>query len=95
VADLHPLAATVDGDGLGARADIEGEQGLEGLRGLDGEGVALLDLATDEVGQAAVGEGDVGTALEERDGGGFVEPAGAGGSGGAGGDAPDDEEAGG
>jgi hypothetical protein len=93
VAELDAFAGAVDRDGLGARAHVEGEHGLERGGRLDGEGVALGDFAADEVGQAAVGEGDIGSALHERDRGGFAEAAGAGGGGGAGGDAADDDEA--
>jgi hypothetical protein len=39
----------------------------------------LLDFAADEIGQAAVGERDVGTAFDEGDFGGFGKAAGAGG----------------
>jgi hypothetical protein len=48
---------------------------------LHGERVALLDFAADEIGQPAVGEGNIRAAFEHRDLGGFIEPPRAGGTG--------------
>ena len=83
----------VDGGGLGAHAHVEGEAG--GQRGgrLQEEVLAPGDDAADVVGQTAIGEGDVLTALDHGDGGALVEAAQAGGGAHAGGDAPDNDNA--
>ena len=85
------LAGTVDAHGFAACAHIEVEQALERSRRLHGEDIARRNLAADVVGQAAVGERDVGAAFEHGDLGRFAKTAGARGAGSTGGDATDDE----
>ena len=73
-------------------ADVEVERGLERLGRVEQEGVAVTDLVTDVVRQAAVGERDMVAALEHDDLGGLVETTSASGDRGSGGNATDDDE---
>ena len=72
------VGAAVDGDDFVVHPDIEPEAVEQLLRGLEGEVLLFLDQSTDEVGQAAVREGDVARPLEHRDLGVGVEAAEAG-----------------
>ena len=80
--DVHDLA--VD-------ADVEAEALVELLRRLEQQVVLVLDDAADEVGQPAVGVGDVSGALEDDDLDRLVEAAEAGGGRHPAGDAADDD----
>ena len=92
VADAHGLLGAVDREGLMADADLDVEALLEHL-GLRHEQLgAVLDRAAEVVGEAAVGEGDVGILLQHDDAGVFVQTTGARGGRGAAGDAADDED---
>jgi hypothetical protein len=93
VANADGLRVAVDGDGLGAHPHVEVEAAVERRRGLQEQALALFDDAAEVVGESAVRERDVATALEHRDVGVLVEPAQAGGGGHAAGDSADDEVA--
>jgi len=91
-ADPDLLGGAVDFDGFGEGADIEVEHSLEGLRRLDGEGIALGNLTAYVVGKTAIGEGYVGSAFQDGDVGVLGEATRAGCERGTGGDATDDED---
>ncbi len=92
VAEVDGFVFAVDAGGFGEGADFEVEELAEGVRGLEGEFGAVGDFAADVVGEAAVGEGDVGSAFDDDDAGFFGVAAGAGRGGSATGDAADDED---
>ena len=75
IAHLNGLRGAVDPEHLVTGAHIEIECGLERGRRVQEELVALHDLPAHVVGQAAVGERDVGALLEHHDARGLVEPA--------------------
>ena len=93
VAHLDDLRFAVDGDDLGLDAHVEIESGAEGFRSLEQEGILFDNLAADEVGQSAIGEGDMRPAFEHDDFALFAEPTGAGGGAGATGHAAHDHQA--
>ncbi len=95
ICDGDGLGLAVDGGDLRAHAHLDAEATQEQLGLGDQELVAVLDLATKVVGQAAVGEGHVRVALEDDDLGVLVHAAGAGGGRGATGHAADDKDGGG
>jgi hypothetical protein len=61
------FVGAVDGGGFGERAHVEIEQGPQALGRLEREFRAVRDLTADVIGQAAVGEGNIGTTLDEND----------------------------
>ncbi len=65
----------VDGDDLVVHSDVEPEAVEQLLRRLECEVVLLFDQPPDEIGQAAVGEGDVAGPFENGDAGVSVEAA--------------------
>ena len=65
----------VDGDDLVVHSGVEPEAVEQLLRGLQREVILLFDQPPDEVGQAAVGEGDVTGPFENDDAGVSVEAA--------------------
>ena len=75
IAHRDDLALAVDGRCLGVDADVQPEAGTEGRGRLQQQRGALLDQAPHVVRQAAVGERHVSAALEDNDGGRFVQPA--------------------
>jgi hypothetical protein len=91
VAQGHAVGGRVDGHGLGPHAHVEPEPGPQRGRRLQEERGARLDDPAHVVGQAAVGEGDVATALHDDDPRGLVETAQPGRGGHAAGDAADDD----
>ena len=92
VAQTHGFRHAVDRQRLGAGADVDAiarlEQGFLGDEKLR----SLGDGAGDVIGQPAVGEADVGSALDEHDLRGFADAAQARGRGGAARDAADDDD---
>ena len=91
VAQGHAVSGRVDGHGLGPHAHVEPEPGPQRGRRLQEQRRPCLDDPAHVVGQAAVGEGDVATALHDDDPRGLVETAQPGRGGHAAGDAADDD----
>ena len=69
------MGVPIDRNHLVVDPDIEPESVEELLGGLEGEVVLLFDQATDEVGQAAIGERDMAGALDHGDRHVGIEPA--------------------
>lgn len=69
------MGIPVDRNHLDVDPDIEPEPVEELLGGLEGEIVLFFDQAADEVGQAAISEGDMAGALDHRDLHVGIEPA--------------------
>lgn len=85
LADRHGAGPGVDADDLGTDPHVDVERVAQALRSLQEQPIAVGDHLADVIGQTAVGEGDVVSALEDDDLGGLIEPAGAGRDRGAGG----------
>ena len=63
----HAIRRPIDLCRFGVQQRVDAIAALEALGGLEQQAFAIVDLAGDEVRQAAVGEADVWTALDERD----------------------------
>ena len=91
--ETHTVACPVDLDHLRVHPHIDAILVTEPFRRLEQEARALLDVAAQEVGQPAVGVGDVGAALDEHDLTIGVDAAGTRGCSGACGNAAHDDDA--
>ncbi len=91
IAQAHGLGGAVDRQRLGAGAHVDMIARLEQRFLGDEKLLAFGDGAGDVIGQAAIGEADVGPAFDEDDLGRFADSAQARRRGGAAGDAPDDD----
>ena len=92
VAQIDGLGLGVDRHGLAVRARVDVELLMESALAGDQQARLVLDDAADVIGQAAVGVGHVGAALDHEDLGGLVQPAQSCRAGRASGDASDDDD---
>ena len=92
IAQPHGLGGAVDGERLGARAHVDAIARLKQRFRCNEQLLAFGDGAGNVIGQSAIGETDVGSALDEHDLSGFADAAQARGRGGAARDAADDDD---
>ena len=92
IAQAHSPGGAVDRQRLGARAHVDMVTRLEQRFLGDEKLLALGDGARNVIGQAAIGEADVGTAFDKHDLSCFADAAQARRRGGAAGDAADDND---